>query len=163
MTELRPEGLYVLYEGYMNEGDLDGVLSLYAADARFVLADGRTAEGLPAIRRLLTPFVAAGPVLQMVPRRVTIAGDVASLSCDWRLSRRLESGREEPEMAGVSHDVARRQPDGRWLYVIDEPGELLAGTQPGTQPPAETERPANGARDARLHSRSATDARPRRP
>ena len=28
---------------------------------------------------------------------------------------------DEVELSGITAEVARRQPDGRWLYVIDNP------------------------------------------
>ena len=45
---------------------------------------------------------------------------VALLRGRWRLSGTGPDG-QPVELAGSNVEVARRQPDGRWLYVIDHP------------------------------------------
>jgi ketosteroid isomerase-like protein len=43
------------------------------------------------------------------------AGDLAILSNEWTLTAGDQS------LSAVTAEVARRQPDGGWLYVVDHP------------------------------------------
>ncbi|WP_461123981.1 YybH family protein [Saccharothrix stipae] len=45
------------------------------------------------------------------PRKVITKGDLALLIVDWRIG----------DVTGTATDVARRGPDGGWLYAIDNP------------------------------------------
>jgi ketosteroid isomerase-like protein len=49
-----------------------------------------------------------------------MAGDIALMSNRWRMTLRAAEG-EVAEVDGQSTEVARRQPDDGWLYVIDSP------------------------------------------
>jgi ketosteroid isomerase-like protein len=48
-------------------------------------------------------------------RFATAAGDLAVLSNEWTLTVGDET------MSAITAEVARREPDGSWLYVIDAP------------------------------------------
>jgi ketosteroid isomerase-like protein len=56
---------------------------------------------------------------------VVVAGDVALMSAGWSMSVGFGAG-EAAALEGNSTEVARRQGDGGWLYVIDRP-ELVTG------------------------------------
>lgn len=43
------------------------------------------------------------------------SGDTALITTDWRFTA------DDATSTGVSVEVAKCQPDGKWLYVIDEP------------------------------------------
>jgi ketosteroid isomerase-like protein len=55
------------------------------------------------------------------------AGDLAYLSNRWSLSGGTMPDGSPAELGAVTAEVARRQPDGTWLYVIDNAwGDLAA-------------------------------------
>jgi len=88
-------------------GDVDGMVALYEADAVIDCGDGRLVIGKPAIRDLFAELVAAGRKFDFGDQRpALISGDLALTST------RLPDGR-------VTAEVARRQADGTWLWVID--------------------------------------------
>ena len=97
------------------------MMALYAEDAAMVLMDGSTVTGLPAIREQWLGFFALDGRLKLRSRFAIAAGDLAVLSNEWI----LEDGADQ--MSAVTAEVARRQPDGGWLYVIDHP---FAGSEP---------------------------------
>jgi hypothetical protein len=69
---------------------------------------GTVAIGSEAIRQVLADFVASGVKLTLGDQQPTLrVGDLALGST------RLVDG-------GVTAEVARRQPDGTWLWVIDQ-------------------------------------------
>lgn len=61
-----------------------------------------------------------------------MAGDVALLSNRWHMTLGPSDG-ERAGLEGTSTEVARRQPDGSWRYVIDDPASTTV--LPGAQTP----------------------------
>jgi ketosteroid isomerase-like protein len=53
-------------------------------------------------------------------RAVVTSGDIALLASDWRITTTTDDG-EQVVSSGTSVEVARRQGNGTWRYVIDEP------------------------------------------
>ena len=91
-----------------NEGDIDGLVALYEANAVIDLGGGKLAVGHEEIRVLLTDFLAGRPQLDPSDQApALISGDIALTSS------RLSNG-------DVTAEVARRQPDGNWLWVVDQ-------------------------------------------
>ncbi len=109
---------------------LDGLLSLYEESATFVGPDGGTASGGDAIRERLQGLLAMAPEITPTSSRAVFAGDVALLSNRWRMSLGGDDG-QPTGLDGTSTEVARRQPDGGWLYVIDNPSLAAAATSAG--------------------------------
>ncbi|MFC9997904.1 YybH family protein [Nocardia sp. NPDC127526] len=109
---LRPEDLSRFVVDRLNAADVDGLVALYEADAVLALPGGRVATGSAEIRDAYADLVADKPTF--LPGHVlpTVRnGDLAMTAT------RLADG-------GVTVEVARRQPDGSWLWVIDQPGLL---------------------------------------
>jgi len=96
----------------LSAGDVDGLVALYEADAVLALPDGRVATGTSEIRAAYEQLVADDPLFcpgEILP--ALRSGNVAMTSV------RLPDG-------GATVEVARRQPDGSWLWVIDQPQVL---------------------------------------
>lgn len=104
----------------LGAGDLDGALALYEPDATFAPQPGAQVTGLDAIREALTQFVALRPTLEGEVEKVLEADDVALVTNRWTLRGTGPDG-GPLEMAGVSADVMRRQPDGTWRILVDDP------------------------------------------
>lgn len=119
MAASTPEQLHTLFADRANAGDLEGLLALYAPDAGYA-AEGAPAVGREAVRDVLAGFLAMQPRLEMTTRKVVVVGELALLSNEWRATVPGADG-SAIELAGTTAEVARRQPDGTWLYVIDDP------------------------------------------
>lgn len=105
----RPEELSRLVLARLNAGDVDGLVALYEPDAVLALPGGGVAQGAAEIRRAYERIVADRPTFAPGRQLPTLRnGDLAMTSV------RLPDG-------GVTVEVARRQPDGTWLWVIDQP------------------------------------------
>jgi uncharacterized protein (TIGR02246 family) len=102
-------------EAGINSQDLEGLMALYAPDATLMLPDGSTVTGTAAIREQFAGLLEMKAHITMRSRFATEAGDLALLSNEWTLTVGDES------MSAVSAEVARREPDGSWLYVVDHP------------------------------------------
>ena len=104
----------------INSGKLEAAISLYEPDAVMVVEPGKIAMGLSAIREALAGFVSLKPNLGSQTVQLVESGDVALYCARWTLTGTAPDG-QKVEMGGVSSDVLRRQPDGRWLILIDNP------------------------------------------
>src|SRR5512144_2477545 len=120
MTARTPEELDSMFAGFLNAGNLDDLAALYEAQATLTPSRGKTVVGLPAIREALAGFLAAKPRMSISARVVAQTGDVALVTSKWQLAMTGPEG-EPAQMSGHSVEVARRQADGSWRFVIDEP------------------------------------------
>jgi uncharacterized protein (TIGR02246 family) len=115
-----PEQLGRVFAERANARDLDGMLVLYEDSATFLGPDGERASGRDAIRERLEGLLAMKPQITLTSSKMVVAGDIALMSNRWRMTL-AGGGNEQAGFDGVSTEVARRQPDGGWLYVIDNP------------------------------------------
>src|SRR5437660_11189097 len=121
-----PEDLDRCVMEAMNAGDIDGLVSLYEPQATLTPAPGNLVTGLDAIRESFGPFIALKPTLTLTPRKLAETGDIALTCATWELTGTGPDG-SPVRMSGNSVEVCRRQPDGRWLFVIDNPHGLELG------------------------------------
>src|SRR6059058_6112784 len=120
MDATTPHQLYELFSEYFNAGTIDLLLTLYTDDAVLVPAAGQEARGRDAIREALNGFLALNGIFQIEQPRVIESGDTALVMVKWTL-KGTSPGGGPVEMAGQTSDVVRRQPEGNWLIVIDNP------------------------------------------
>ena len=110
-----------LFEDHVNAGDVEAVVALYEEGGSLVQRDGGVATGHAAIRQAITRLVAIRVALRNDVVRVIEAGeDLALLYNDWSMSARGRDG-IPIQTAGKAIEVVRRQPDGTWRFVIDDP------------------------------------------
>jgi ketosteroid isomerase-like protein len=104
-----PQDLARLLVSRRRAGHADGMAALYEPDAVLDCGGGTLARGRDAIRAFYAGVVASGRKFELGDQRPAIVnGDVALTST------RLANG-------VVTAEIARRQPDGTWLWVIDLP------------------------------------------
>ncbi|MFN0192034.1 MAG: YybH family protein [Aestuariivirga sp.] len=109
--------------------DIEGVLATYEPGAVLVGQPGKPAMGTPALREAFKYFLALEPKIAITNQEVHQAGDIALHSYTWKMSGKAPDG-TAVEQSGLSVIVLRKQPDGRWLMVIDNPfGDHLLHTK----------------------------------
>ncbi len=127
MPATSPEQLHRLFEEAFNAGDLDALLALYEPDAALIPEPGVVVYGVDQIGPALKGFLDVGGKMKLDTKKVVIVGDLAYLMNRWSLTATNDDG-SPLEMGAVTAEVARRQADGSWLYVIDNAvGDLAAG------------------------------------
>ncbi|GHJ95206.1 hypothetical protein SNE510_47250 [Streptomyces sp. NE5-10] len=72
---------------------------------------------------------ALGVPIAVRPRQVYATDDLALLLVDWIIEGTDRAGRPV-RVEGTATDVARRGPDGRWRYAVDNPFGLRPGGLP---------------------------------
>jgi ketosteroid isomerase-like protein len=105
-----PEDLTRLFVERANAGDAEGVSLLYEEDAVMAYPPGQVTVGREAIRQLFDTFLAKAPTFIPEPPLPTlVTGELALTSTP------------PHDGAGARAQVARRQADGTWLRVLDQP------------------------------------------
>lgn len=105
-----PEDLTRLFVERSNAGDADGVADLYEFDAVMAYPPGQLTIGRDAIRDLWKTVLAHRQHFTPEPPLPTlVCGDIALTSTP------PSDGR------GARAQVVRRQADGSWLRVLDQP------------------------------------------
>ena len=104
----------------VNAGDVDSAVRCYESGAALVSERGTTAIGTEAIREVLLGFMAIKPKMTIEVPLVIESGDTALLHAKWTTVGTDADG-NRVDFAGQSTEVVRRQADGTWLFVIDNP------------------------------------------
>ena len=104
-----PDDLFRFFAERANARDIEGLLDLYEDDGVVVFQPGQPSVGRDAIREGFVAMLSGSATFSADGQRPSIVtGDIA-----------LTSAKLGPDM--VTAEVARRQPDGTWKWVIDNP------------------------------------------
>jgi uncharacterized protein (TIGR02246 family) len=115
-----PEGVLASIVHGINHGELDALMELYEPGAAFATQPGILAPGPAGIREALTGFVALVGELDLDVTRVLEVDDLALVVGTWTFDGTAPDG-EPVHLEAANADVLRRQADGTWRFVIDNP------------------------------------------
>jgi uncharacterized protein (TIGR02246 family) len=113
------EVLISIVEG-INNGDLDALMTLYESDACFATQPGQLAKSPEAVRQSLRNFIDLKGKLDLKVKRVLQASNLALVTTEWSFSGTGPDG-NSVNINSKSADVLRKQGDGTWKFVIDNP------------------------------------------
>jgi uncharacterized protein (TIGR02246 family) len=106
----QPEDLARLFVERARAGDAAGLAELYESDAVLAYPPGQQTVGRDAIRKVMEQMLAAAPDFKPEEPLPTLRfGDLALTST------------RPADNTGGRIQVARRQPDGSWLRIMDRP------------------------------------------
>jgi ketosteroid isomerase-like protein len=111
--------LEAVVEG-INTANYELLMSLYEPGAAFATRPGTLVHGLGDICQALDGFIALNGKLDLEVTRVLEVGDLALVAGEWSFSGTGPDG-EPVKLAAKNADVLRRQADGSWRFVIDNP------------------------------------------
>ncbi|WP_030803958.1 YybH family protein [Streptomyces sp. NRRL F-2799] len=107
---LKPEDLTRLFVERANAGDAVGLAALYDEEAVMAYPPGSTTVGREAIRQLWEKVLSNGPRFEPEePLPTLVFGDIALTSTPPK------------DGSGARAQVVKRQADGSWLRIIDQP------------------------------------------
>ena len=118
--KMTPEEVLNLVVLGINSGDLNSLMKLYEPDACFASEPGQLAKSPDSIRKCLLGFIDLKGKLDLKVKRVLQASDLALVTTEWSYIGKGPDG-NPVNMAAKSADVLRRQEDGTWRFVIDNP------------------------------------------
>jgi uncharacterized protein (TIGR02246 family) len=119
LTETPQQVLEAVVEG-INTGNHELLLSLYEPGAAFATEPGSLAHGLGDICQALNGFIALNGKLDLEVKRVLEVSDLALVIGEWSFAGTGPDG-EPVKLMAKNADVLRRQSDGSWRFVIDNP------------------------------------------
>lgn len=105
----KPEELARLFIERANAGNVEGLVALYEPNAVLALPGEQVAVGSEAIRKFYSSLLKSRPHFDPGAQRPALRFNGLALT-----STVLVNG-------SVTAEVARQQPDGTWLWVIDQP------------------------------------------
>lgn len=120
MPAKTPEQIHELFQTAFNANDIDGLMALYEPEAAIAPQPGAVAIGIAPVREALRAFLALQGTIRLETNFSIETGDLALMSGKWSLNGTGQDGKPVT-LGGVTAEVARRQADGSWLYVIDHP------------------------------------------
>ena len=121
MPARTPEESSELFTDAVNRGDLDALIALYEPDA---ISQPPTpdppVDNNAARRALFEGMLGLHPKVDLQVIRTLTGKDIAQVCGSWTLEGAAPDG-SQINMSGFYADVLRRQADGTWLFVLDNP------------------------------------------
>ncbi len=118
MSVYKPEDMNSAFAEAFNSGNIENLLALYEPSAVLVPQPGQVVEGVETIRAALQELLALKGHMHSENQYALVHGDIALLRAKVRLIGIGPDGKRL-EINNHTAEVVRRQPDGRWLYIID--------------------------------------------
>ena len=115
-----PEQVLEAIVNGINSGNLDALMPLYERESAFATQPGSLAHGVEGIREALSGFISMKGALDLEVTRVLEAGDLALVTGTWTFDGTGPDG-EPVRLSASNADVLRRQADGTWRFMIDNP------------------------------------------
>lgn len=109
------------------KSDIDAVMRAYEPGAAVLFEPGQPVTDAQQLRQMFAGMAAAKPVFTYSGHEVVVSGDTAVHIAPWQMVAHSPDG-QEIRQSGLSVAVLRRQADGLWKMVIDNPhgGRLLS-------------------------------------
>jgi ketosteroid isomerase-like protein len=114
MSAKTPEEICTLFKRFMRIADIDSLLvEVYDPEVVFLSESRDLLKGRDGLRKILAPLAAGKPNFYFKILQIIQSGDIALMHTEW-----VVSGRESRQHA---IEVARRQADGTWRWLIGDP------------------------------------------
>jgi ketosteroid isomerase-like protein len=114
MPAKSPEQICQLFKQCMAGGDIEALLSIYDPEAVFLNQSGEVKHGRQGLREELAPLASAKAIFDFSIKQIIQSGDIALMHTQWTVS-------SPQPMSVYAIEVARRQPDGAWCWLIGDP------------------------------------------
>jgi uncharacterized protein (TIGR02246 family) len=130
LSYLSPAATVEAMDDAFNRGDVDTLLSFYAKDAVVAFEPSRKVTGHEALRSVFEHLLKLAPQARNLKAEVIESGALALYMSLWCLATPGVDGGETTRI-GVATTVLRREEDGVWRVVLDNPwGPELLGLPP---------------------------------
>jgi ketosteroid isomerase-like protein len=117
---MTPEEVFDLQVKEFNKGNMSFLMTLYENGACFASEPGQVVEDLKNIRQSLQSFIDMRSKLEAKVKRVLQANDLTLLITEWSINGTKPDGKSI-NLTGRGTVILRRQSDGNWLMVIENP------------------------------------------
>jgi uncharacterized protein (TIGR02246 family) len=114
-----PERLHAKFLDAFNRHDLEAIVALYEPGALLATSHGPV-HGKDAIREAYRGYFAKRPTMELRTLGANRVGELAMLHGHWIMHSTAADG-SSARYEGRNTETVRLQPDGHWLFVIDNP------------------------------------------
>lgn len=121
------ESLQTMTDNFQN-GEIAAVMQSYESAATVLFQPGEEVRDPEQIAANFAAFSAMNPRFSYASHEVTVQGDIATHIAPWTMTATGPDG-QPLEQSGLSVSVWRRQLDGSWRMVIDNPNGAHLLTQ----------------------------------
>jgi ketosteroid isomerase-like protein len=115
-----PARIHAYFADRANARDIEALHAAYEPGAIIVERNGELSVGSQAVWAHLENLLSMKPVMRIVGSKTVVSGDLAQLSSHWTGDVTMPDG-TSLHMESTGSELARRQPDGTWRVVIDNP------------------------------------------
>src|SRR6201996_2238651 len=119
-----PDDLGRLFLLRASAGDVDGVVALYEPGAVLAGPPGQLTTGSAAIRAVYQQLLADRPAFTGEVQPAIRLGDLALTSTRFDITTTAGADGRTTTVRTATTEIARRQPDGTWLWAVDQPNVL---------------------------------------
>ena len=122
MPAQKPEECDLLLLKAIEQGDLDAAVALYEPNATFVISPDQVVTGQAAIREVMQGFIDAKAAFNVEAVTAVTSAD-GSVAVTRVKGSSTGPGPDGQSVTTPLHsvEVVRKQPDGTWLFIIDDP------------------------------------------
>ena len=103
-----------------NARDIDAVMTAYEESAVVLFEPGKPLSGMVNVKAAFEASFVINPRFEFGKHEVSIAGNIALHLTPWAMTGKTPDGHHISQN-GLSIAVLRKQADGKWLMVIDNP------------------------------------------
>lgn len=130
-TALRPEECDRILLAALESGDIEACVALYEPTAVLFKKSGEVVSGLDAIRQTYAAMIALQPKFELELLKCTLSAD-GSIGTN-RVKAKMswkDAGGKLRNSGFHSLEVVRKQADGSWRFIIDDPyGSMRDGME----------------------------------
>jgi uncharacterized protein (TIGR02246 family) len=120
MTPRTPEEIHARLAAAFSTGDRAALIALYEDEAALIVPpEGRCVTGRDAIREAVEPMLSLQPSFRSDVVGKLEGDGLAVTHARWQMAGTQDG--ERVELSGRGTLVSRRQPDGGWRIVLDNP------------------------------------------
>lgn len=103
-----------------HRGDIEGVMGSYEPGATVVFEPGAPITDPAVLREMFRGAFTLNPKFEYGGHEVYVTGDIAVHFAPWTMTGKAPDGTDVID-SGLSVAVLRKQEDGRWLILFDNP------------------------------------------
>ncbi|MBB6329662.1 uncharacterized protein (TIGR02246 family) [Chryseobacterium sediminis] len=113
-------GAVAYFRYCIKNGDAAGALSCFHPEAVYIDRDGRELRGLAQIEPAITEICRLKLDIQGEVPHVTVVNDLAIWLEQWEMTGIALDG-HSIHMTGYTSSIMKRDEDGEWLWLVDNP------------------------------------------
>jgi ketosteroid isomerase-like protein len=117
---MTPKEFLSSYVKEFNAKNVSSLMDMYETGACFVIQPGQVVNGLENIRQSLQVFIDMNGYLQSNVKGVVQTSNLALVTTEWSFSG-TGPDKKPVDIDGKATDILRRQSDGTWRILIDNP------------------------------------------